>query len=229
MIDLRLGRWQDVLADETCDALIFDAPHSEAEGTTRTDQTSASGLTADYPPFTRDDVYETVESWSPRTRGWMVSVTDYDLSFVWRAAMRSVGRYAFRPVSCVIRGMSFRAQNDGPSNWTLYAVVSRPMTADFASWGCLDGAYPGGCGGNGRRGGSERSGGRGKWPWLMRALVRDYSRPGDVVCDPFAGWGSTLAAAAGLGRAAIGAEMDPSAHGEATRRLARPLQLDMYA
>ena len=27
--DLRLGRWQDVLQDVTCDALIVDAPYSE--------------------------------------------------------------------------------------------------------------------------------------------------------------------------------------------------------
>ena len=62
----------------------------------------------------------------------------------------------------------------------------------------------------------------------MNALVRDYSRPGDLVCDPFAGWGSTLAAAVANGRRAIGAEMDAAAHAEAVRRLGRPLQIDMF-
>lgn len=56
---------------------------------------------------------------------------------------------------------------------------------------------------------TDRSGGRGKPSWLMRALVRDYSMPADLVCDPLAGWGSTLRAALDEGRRAIGAEIDP--------------------
>jgi len=36
----------------------------------------------------------------------------------------------------------------------------------------------------------------GKPMWLMRALVRDYSRPGNLVCDPCAGGATTLIAAA---------------------------------
>lgn len=53
-----------------------------------------------------------------------------------------------------------------------------------------------------------RTGGRGKPDWLMRALVRDYSRPGDLICDPLAGFGSTLIAARDEGRRSIGAEID---------------------
>lgn len=56
---------------------------------------------------------------------------------------------------------------------------------------------------------TERSGGRGKPAWLMRALVRDYSVQADLVCDPLAGWGSTLRAALDEGRRAIGSEIDP--------------------
>jgi DNA modification methylase len=62
----------------------------------------------------------------------------------------------------------------------------------------------------------------------MSALVRDYSRPGDLICDPFAGWGSTLAAAVANGRRAIGSEMDRDAFNEANRRLSRPLQVDLF-
>lgn len=231
MIDLRLGRWQDVLADVTCDALIFDAPYSiatPAATTDRADGYDASSLTASYAAFTPELVREVCESWAPRCRGWMVSITDFELAPVWRLEMQRVGRYAFAAVPCVIRAMSVRMQMDGPSSWTLYAMVSRPRTRAFADWGVLDGAYTGGCGGNGARGGSERGGGRGKPQWLMRALVRDYSRPGGVVCDPFAGWGGTLAAAEANGRSAIGAEMDADAYAEAKRRIARPLQVDMF-
>lgn len=62
---------------------------------------------------------------------------------------------------------------------------------------------------------ADRSGGRGKPQWLMRALVQDYSLPGDLVCDPLAGWGSTLRAALDTGRRAIGGEIDPKIAAEA--------------
>jgi DNA modification methylase len=42
----------------------------------------------------------------------------------------------------------------------------------------------------------------------MRAIVRDYSRPGDLVCDPCAGGATTLIAAATERREAVGAEVD---------------------
>lgn len=54
----------------------------------------------------------------------------------------------------------------------------------------------------------------------MRAIVRDYSRRGDLVCDPTAGGGTTLLAAAIEGRRAIGAEVDDETFRAAKRRLA---------
>lgn len=232
-VSLRLGDWRTALAGVTCDALIFDAPHSTAPSDTsdtkRSDGYSSAGLRPDYEAFCESDIREVCEWWAPRCRGWMVSITDWDLSFAWRTEMQRVGRYAFKPVPCVIRAMSVRVQHDGPSSWTVYAMASRPSSAAFADWGVLPGAYVGGTEGNGRAGGTERSGGRGKPRWLMQAIVRDYSRPGDLVCDPFTGWGSTLVAADSLGRSAVGAEVGTAAHAEAVRRLARPRQMDLLA
>lgn len=54
---------------------------------------------------------------------------------------------------------------------------------------------------------TERSGGRGKPQWLMRAIVQHYTTAGDLVCDPLAGWGSTLRAALDEGRRALGSEV----------------------
>ena len=55
----------------------------------------------------------------------------------------------------------------------------------------------------------------------MRPIVRDYSRPGDLVCDPCAGGGTTLLAAVIEGRKAIGAELDPATFDLAAKRLRR--------
>lgn len=65
---------------------------------------------------------------------------------------------------------------------------------------------------------------------LMRALVRDYSRPGWTICDPHAGTGTTLVAArAEGGRTAIGAEIDPDTFAASEARLARPYTLPLFA
>ncbi len=52
---------------------------------------------------------------------------------------------------------------------------------------------------------------------LMRALIRDYTRPGDTVLEPFAGSGTTLVACALEGRRCIGVEIDPG-HCDTIRR-----------
>lgn len=223
--DLRLGRWQDVLADVACDAVVCDPPyggrtHDGAHGQ-RYDKTIPGGEAPCYAHWTGADISEFVDSWSPRCRGWMVALTSSELIADWQAAYRAAGRYSFAPVVCVMRGMTVRLGGDGPSSWAVYAMVARPSTKEYATWGTLDGAYSGAPG-------REAGGGRGKPAWLMSALVRDYSRPGDLVCDPFAGWGSTLAAAVSNGRRSVGSEMDADAYAEAVRRLGRPLQVDMF-
>lgn len=222
--ELRLGRWQDVATEVVADVLIFDAPYSEgthASEAERNDGVSVEGLAPIYRSLTPDQVHEFVHAWTPRCRGWMVSITDDVLAPTWRAAYREAGRYAFASVPCIIRGMSCRMRGDGPSSWAVYAMVSRPATKEFASWGALPGAYPG-------PRGTEAGGGRGKPDWLMQALVRDYSKPGDLIVDPFCGWGSTLLAARALGRRSIGIDVDAEVLAEARRRLERPEQRSLF-
>lgn len=55
---------------------------------------------------------------------------------------------------------------------------------------------------------------------LMEWLVRTYTNPGDTVLDPFTGSGSTGCACVTLGREFIGAELDPTYHATAQRRIA---------
>jgi site-specific DNA-methyltransferase (adenine-specific) len=50
-------------------------------------------------------------------------------------------------------------------------------------------------------------------------LIECFTKPGDLVLDPFCGSGSTLAAAQHLGRDWLGIELDPCHHATASRRL----------
>lgn len=211
-----------------CDALIVDAPYSEKthaghdggvmqsarlhDAAKRTfkkekDRRYAAKLAAggrthrrqiDYPPWSETDIDAFVSSWAPLTRGWFITITDDVLAPAWAAALESQGRYVFAPLPFVSPGSRVRLTGDGPSAWTCWLVVARPSCLPFSRWGTLQGAYvypP-----------EDMPVVGGKPLSLMRALVRDYSRPGDVVCDPCAGAGTTGLAAKLEGRSFIGGD-----------------------
>ncbi|WP_327289906.1 TRM11 family SAM-dependent methyltransferase [Streptomyces sp. NBC_01198] len=55
----------------------------------------------------------------------------------------------------------------------------------------------------------------------LRPLIAELSKPGDLVFDPFAGWGTTLVACAAEGRRGVGIEVNPARAAEAGQRVAR--------
>lgn len=62
-------------------------------------------------------------------------------------------------------------------------------------------------------------------PELVRLFLEEHTRPGDVVFDPFAGFGTVLVVAEELGRRACGIELDARRFGYARSRLRRPESL----
>lgn len=225
---LRLGRWQDALANvDAVDAIICDPPYGARthEGTNDHIADSVLPDAAERTPIAYDamtpsEVFAFVETWAPRCSGWMLAMTSHDLIPAWEHAYRDAGRLAFAPV--VIIQKRPRLVGDGPSSWAVYAMVSRPRTRAMATWGCLPGAYEAPT--------VKDSGIAGCKPLdLMRTIVRDYSRPGDLVCDPFAGSGTTLLAAMIEGRRAIGAEQKPEHYDIARARLDRGYTPTMFA
>lgn len=197
-----------MLADVQCDALISDPPYSDRTHAGALDATTLERGVS-YPHLTHDDVREFVTQWSDRVCGWIVAHTDDQLHHVFHAAYTDAGRYAF-PVLPVLQQQP-RVCGDGPASFGHLLAVSRPRKKHFLSWGSLPGWYVASRDGSNVRGGKPLS--------LMRAIVRDYSRPGDLICDPCAGGGTTLLAAVMEGRRAIGAEMDPKHFEIARKRL----------
>jgi len=201
------------------DVLIADPPFSprvhRGQRAKRADASHGHGTTAHglgYDAWTAADVHAFVNTWSPRVTRWMVILCSHDMLPLYETALTAAGRYVFAPVSCIIRGMSVRLAGDGPSSWTVYALAARPVGMRPLS-GTLPGAYVGP---------RERLAMPGAKPlWLMHALVADYTRASDVVCDPCAGSGSTLLAARAFDRACIGGEPDPARYALMRERLDR--------
>jgi len=240
--ELRLGDYREALADvDEVDAVIVDAPYSARTHGRHNNGASRAGWLSsgvncdgvqrraiDYSGFSDDDVRAFCDLWSPRCRGWFVTITDDVLAPVWSAALAMHGRYVFAPLPWYAPGSRARLSGDGPSSWTCWIVVARPRSGTFRDgtaanrWGTLPGGY------NITQDRCIVVGG--KPIALMRALVRDYTRPGDLVVDPCAGGGTTLRACQLEGRRSIGAELDPDTHAKAVERLrapySRPLLLD---
>ena len=217
---IKLGRYQDVLAGETFDALICDPPYSE-----RTHRGHAAGVgmsdrlrtNLSYEAWSEPEILELVKWGHERCRGWIALLLDHVEARWAEEALERTGRYVFAPLPFVETGRSVRLCGDGPSSWASWLVVARPRTPPYSTWGTLPGAYI-----QRGRGGERHIGG--KPLGLMRAIVRDYTRPDDFVCDPCAGLGTTLIAARAEGRRGIGAECDPETYGVAVRMWGRPWQ-----
>jgi hypothetical protein len=212
-VELRHGRYQDVMRDVTCDLLCVDAPYSERTHGAYRAQEELRRRAISYAPWTRDDVRGFVDFWVPRTRGWFATLTDSVLTREWEAALEDAGLYTFSPIACMEPGSRVRMNGDGPTQWSVNLVVARPKRVPYSKWGALPGGYvvPAGCG---RKRSSELRIG-GKPLWLMREIVKDYSREGDVVCDPCAGGAVTLLAARLEKRIGIGSEQDAAAYAQA--------------
>jgi len=218
VIDLRLGSWTEALSDlDSFDTLISDPPFSERTHSghdqpvgDRRDKAKAREIR--FKHWTASDVIAFVEAFEPRCRGWFCALTDHELSAVFEQCLRDAGRYVFTPIPCVSPGSRVRLQGDGPSCWTTQLVVSRPKRLPFSAWGTLPGAYV-------IKPERKMLVAGGKQLELMRAIVRDYSRPGDLICDPCAGGATTLIAAAIEGRRSIGSEVDPATFEKAQARI----------
>lgn len=226
--DLRLGRWQDVLIDVECDTWIADPPYGARThrghdlGAKQRKQMLASDFQAiDYECLTPAQVLEICEWWSPRTRGWFCVLTSHDLIQHWEAGLQVAGRYVFAPLP-VLGFHQPRLLGDGPGSCVVHLIVARPRRKEFMAWGSLPSRYD-------RSEGDPRPdhmGGKGLG--VMRAIVRDYSRPGDLVCDPFAGSGTTLRAALEEGRRAVGCELAEKPYAKALARLVKPVAPQIF-
>lgn len=224
---VKVGDYRTALSRNSFDSLITDPPFGARThaGARTCAKVQRDGI--GYGHWTGSDVAMFVNWAVPRTRRWICALTSHDLLPAWEGSYANAGWYPFAPVPIIIRGMGVRRQGDGPSSWGLYLMAARarsseamanPVSNGTALWRALPGGYVW------TRGSRTAGQGRGKPLDGMAELVRDYSNPGDLVCDPFAGYGSTIAAAWLSGRRGVGAEIDPAVAKQAERMVKRRLE-----
>lgn len=214
---LYLGDCREILPTlGKVDAVICDPPYSAKTHTGHdvgavTTRDGANRAFLGYTGLTPRECIEIAHLFHIAASGWIVWMTDHSLAPVIIDALENDGRYVFAPLPFYQAGRSVRLTGDGPSSWTDWVIVAR--TAAQLRWGTLRGGYIAGQGWNDK----ERMGG--KPTALMRAVVTDYSRLDDLVCDPFMGAGTTGVACVQLGRRFVGIEIDQDCFDIACRRI----------
>ena len=206
---------------EKVDALITDPPYGrrvhaghDAVSGVWTGEDAVTRREHGYAGWTGEDAVTFVAGFAPHVNGWWCVLESHDLVPAFEVGYAAAGLYSFAPLPCVVTGSRCRLAGDGPNCDTVQAICARPRSVPWCRWGSLPGHYLGPA-----ERGLDRVGG--KPLWLMSALVRDYSRPGDLVCDPCCGAGTTGVAARMLGRRFIGCDIDRTHAEIAAKRISK--------
>jgi site-specific DNA-methyltransferase (adenine-specific) len=203
--ELHAGRWQDVLPGFICDAVITDPPYSPRTHNGYRSGSDVRKSSIDYRPWSREECAEFIDWATSAARWWIVAFGDHETVDWMEKRLHMHDWYPFAPLPWVKPDAPPRMSADGPASSAEWIKVARrkiqlPRPRKFSK--------PGHYVHNSDHGrGVVQTPIVGSKPIdLMRAIVRDYTRPGDVIIDPFAGGGSTLIASVLEGRTAIGVE-----------------------
>ena len=214
--DARLILPEIVRGGGMVDHIITDPPYSDKthenhDARAPRSRDGANRAALGYAALSVSEANKLASIFHEATDGWIVWFTDSDLAPHIKSALAKLGRATFPPLPYFHSGRSVRLSGDGPCSWTDWIVPAR--TKALKKWGTLRGGYVAGPGWDDK----ERMGG--KPTRLMQLIVSDYSRPGEVVCDPFMGAGTTGVACAKEGRDFLGIEIDPAAFELSCRRI----------
>ena len=223
LFNLDAGALMAQIGDAEIDALITDPPYGDrthaGQARSRSDGREGFGDGREgfgdlgYASISAAFAAQLAAEFARVCKGWIVVFSCSDLAHVWRRAFDDLGLCSFAPVIDYSPGSRVRLQGDGPSNWATYINVARPRGRLFSTWGTLPGGYQSAPDkGPGRRKGGKPIG-------LMRQIVKDYTRAGDLILDPFCGHGTTGAAAVAEGRRFVGCDIDAAAVEVSRQRL----------
>lgn len=217
---LHLGDCVDVLPRlGDVDAVITDPPY-EQEAHTKQRLVGARGggvrvMALDFDPIT-DAERALIPEWATsHCRGWVVVFCQLEAVYLWKQQFNRARDGSYRRAMIWVKP-DYRPQFSGDRPAHAYeALVLGWYGRGRSAWS-----------GGGRSGvlvHNKRDAGREHLTQkpidLMIELVELFTRPGDLVADPFMGSGSTGVAAIRMGRRFVGVERDPRYFDVACRRI----------
>jgi DNA modification methylase len=215
------------LPDKSVDHVICDPPY-EAEAHTKQRRVIWNGRSKqirsaplDFEPMTPEGRAEAARQMVRVARGWILAFCQAEGIDRWREALNAAGARWRRAALWVKPDGQPQLTGDRPAQ--CFEAIACAWAGDGRSrWngGGRSGIYEHATNNFGRLyGPGERPHPTVKPLALMEALIRDFTDPGDLVVDPFAGSGTTGVAAKRLGRRFIGWERDPKYHAIAEKRI----------
>jgi len=228
MMELRCGRWQDVLADVTeCDAVITDPPYdAEAHtlqrrvrsgpnrGVTGIDGREKKTTPLSFEPLSFELRREAGAFIARVCRRWALVFCQCESAQLWRIALEPM---AYKRTAIWIKPDAMpQCSGDRPGMGYESIVCCHAKGRSIWNGGGRVGVFRH----NKNSGGKHQHQTQKPVP-LMTELVQLFSDPDNLIVDPFAGSGTTLLAAAIEGRRCIGAEMDPKTFDIAVKRLSK--------
>jgi site-specific DNA-methyltransferase (adenine-specific) len=214
------------LADKSVDHVICDPPYeAEAHSSGRRIKTVGGGgnygttgsCVLDFAPITEADRAAAAAQIARVVRRWSLTFCQVEAVGSWRSVLVGAG-LAYRR-ACVWTKDDAQPQlsGDRPACGFECFVAAHPRERSRWNGGGRRGVYTG-----------ARASTVANRPALhmtekplplMESLVRDFTDPGELVCDPFAGSGTTGVACLRLGRRFVGWERDPKYFAVAVKRL----------
>lgn len=209
------------LPDESIDCVITDPPFSDrahanvrgnSKGAGRRGNSIMLGIRRDFGAITETTLREALAECGRVTKGWVVSSLDYHHAFTYDADPPDGLRLMRIGVWLKANPLPQMSGDRPAAGWEAIAYLHR---ADRRSqWN--------GGGGHGNWYGHNEHAGlhpTAKPLPMVARFVRQFTNPGDLILDPYAGSGTTLRAAKDEGRRAIGVELDERYCELAARRL----------
>jgi len=209
------------LADASVAHLISDPPYSERvhAGFGAERRTDLSGARGDigFEHLSLDVLAGIAEQAARIVTRWAIVFTDDRGIEPWSVAFERAGMRPFCAGQWIKTDAMPRMAGDGPAYGAEQIVIVHARGHGRSRWhgGGKSAIWTGPV----KEAGTVREHPTQKPLWLLEALVRDFTDPGELILDPFAGSGTTGVAARRLGRSFIGWERDPKYAATARRRI----------
>jgi site-specific DNA-methyltransferase (adenine-specific) len=218
-----------LLPPESIDHVITDPPYEESTHTkSRRSHRGPPGdkggfveFPIDFDPMDPATRYTCAKHWARLAKRWVLVFCQTEGVDLWRDACEAYGFLHRR--AQVWHKPDSAPQFTGDRPATGYEMIETLHKGKSSKWngGGARGVYTYNCNSQTRKPGEDHQ--TPKPLELMLELVEKFTDPGDLVLDPFAGSGTTVLAAARLGRRAIGIERDPKYVTLATDRITADL------